>query len=101
MPTCEGCTIYGVDYVTADSTSGLEQFAAHQAREHPVCTCPHIRVGHEVWPTTAWSDQCGVHGVGTLYFRSLKKLPYGFAAERYTSREEWLEFLRSDPGDDR
>jgi hypothetical protein len=60
---------------------------------HPECTCPHVVVDHEVYPATAWSDRCPVHGVGTDYFRALKHLPFGFAEERDTTREEWLEFV--------
>jgi len=57
------------------------------------CTCPHIIVGHEVWPTTAWSDTCPRHGVGSEYFRTLAVMPFGFRDERNTTREEWLAFV--------
>lgn len=62
------------------------------------CACPHVIAGHEVFETRAWSDVCPVHGVGTGYFRSLKVLPFGYAHERDTSREEWLTFLASGDG---
>lgn len=66
----------------------------------PACTCPHVMLDRELFPSTAWSDSCPVHGVGTEYFRALKTLPYGFGEERDTSREEWLAFLSQPPEDD-
>jgi hypothetical protein len=61
------------------------------------CTCPHLLLDRVVLEQRAWSDECPVHGVGTDYFRSQATLPYGYAEERDTTREEWLAFL-ADPG---
>jgi hypothetical protein len=58
------------------------------------CRCPPVNVGRETWwGTRAWSDSCPEHGVGTGYFRALPVLPFGYATERDTTREEWLAFL--------
>lgn len=57
------------------------------------CHCPPVNVGNERWwHQRAWSDICPEHGVGTDYFRKLGKMPFGFADERDTTREEWLAF---------
>lgn len=44
----------------------------------------------------SWSELCPTHGVGTEYFQTLKVMPFGFTAERHTTREEWLAFRSKD-----
>jgi len=60
------------------------------------CTCGHVRIGMEQAGLRSWSDRCGEHGVGTPYFQALAVMPYGYANERDTTREEWLEFLEEE-----
>lgn len=60
------------------------------------CTCPHIRLGSEETDSRNWSDACPLHGVGTDFFRSLPTAPFGYASERETTREQWLEYLASE-----
>jgi hypothetical protein len=67
----------------------------------PACTCGHIRVGQETWPQTVWSDSCPRHGVGTVSFQGLKQMPFGYATERWATREDWLAFLASGGMDDK
>jgi hypothetical protein len=57
------------------------------------CTCPHIMLGSEVTEHRNWSERCAEHGVGTEYFQGLEHLPFGYAAERKTTREQWLRWL--------
>lgn len=54
------------------------------------CTCGHVIVRLNTTNIRSWSDRCEEHGVGTEYFRNLKVLPFGYADERETTREEWL-----------
>ena len=55
------------------------------------CRCPPVNVGFErFWGSRVWNDACPEHGVGTDYFRNLTDIPYGYAGERETSREDWL-----------
>lgn len=64
------------------------------------CRCPPVNVGRERWwHQRAWSDACPLHGVGTGYFRGLENMPYGYAGERDTTRQEWLDFL-AQPADE-
>ncbi len=60
------------------------------------CTCGHIVIGLEVTALRSWSELCPEHGVGTQYFRELPVMPFGYADERHTTREEWLAFLQDD-----
>jgi hypothetical protein len=60
------------------------------------CTCPHIMVDHVPYPPKSWSDTCPEHGVGSEYFQGLDNMPYGYASERHTTREEWLDLLRQE-----
>jgi hypothetical protein len=60
------------------------------------CTCSHIMLGLERTNCLSWSERCEEHGVGTQYFRDLKTLPFGYADERETTREEWLKWLESE-----
>lgn len=57
------------------------------------CTCGHVIVRLNTTNIRSWSDRCEEHGVGTEYFRNLKVLPFGYADERETTREEWLRWL--------
>ncbi len=75
--------------------------------DEPECRCPHLRLDDKVLEQRAWSDRCPRHGVGTENFRSRVLLPFGYATERDTTREEWLAFLANtgweelddEPGD--
>lgn len=73
------------------------------------CTCPDVAPlevalpslknpdgTREVYYGKSWSDICPEHGVGTEYFQKLDSLPYGYYDERYTTREEWIEFKSRD-----
>ena len=60
------------------------------------CTCGHVNVGLDTTNLRSWSDRCDEHGVGTEYFRNLPVMPFGYAEERGTTREEWLAFLEED-----
>ena len=60
------------------------------------CTCGHIMVGMERTDARNWSECCEEHGVGTPYFQALPVMPFGYAGERSTTREEWLEWLESE-----
>lgn len=64
------------------------------------CTCPHVMLGSERTSSRAWSDRCPEHGVGTQYFQQLKSMPYGYADERYTTREDWMLFVDRGGMDD-
>lgn len=59
------------------------------------CTCGYIMLGSERTKNRNWSDMCAVHGVGTDYFRALKRKPFGYANEADTTREEYLEWKNS------
>lgn len=60
------------------------------------CSCPFVKVGRLTTSTRAWNEFCVAHGVGSEYFRTLKELPFGYAHERETSREEWLRACREE-----
>jgi hypothetical protein len=60
------------------------------------CTCPEVMLDRRATGNYAWHELCEVHGIGTEYFRTLEKLPYGYAQERNTTREEWLEVLEKE-----
>jgi hypothetical protein len=68
------------------------------------CTCGHVWFGTYKTESRDWSDACPEHGVGTEYFQGMKQMPFGYAEERNTSREDWLRFLAagrlSDAEDD-
>lgn len=62
------------------------------------CRCGTVRAGNQEFGKN-WSDACPEHGVGTEFFRALPSMPYGYADERDTTREDWLEFLAGNGED--
>lgn len=56
------------------------------------CECGYVMLDSQKTGDRSWDDMCSAHGVGTEHFQKLKKMPFGYAAERHTSRAEWLAF---------
>jgi hypothetical protein len=59
------------------------------------CKCDtFVNIGLDSYPTKLWNDECDIHGVGTEYFKSMKIKPFGYAGEKNTTRESWLQYKR-------
>jgi hypothetical protein len=63
------------------------------------CTCPQVKAGSYVSSSRAWEASCPVHGVGTVYFRSLGTPPFGYRDCQDMTRDEYLGWL-TDPDDE-